>query len=109
MATNYDGAVEIAKSPNFIRRIEYVLVEQSKVVLSEPLATQYHADRIAFAQELVKSEIDRGRIVITAISLIVGNTGVLDPNEVDNGVTDAQLSAGIANDWNDLAGIEQGT
>ena len=109
MATNYDGAVQIARSPNFMNRTEYALVEVAQEVLSEPLATQYHSDRLAYAQSLLRAEIDRARVLIAAISIVVGNESILDPNADDHGVSDGAVSNAIRNNWNDLAGIEQGT
>ena len=107
MATDYDGAVRIARTPEFGRRVELSLVEVAQEVLSEPLNTQYHADRLKYAQDLLRAEIESGRITIAALVAISGNESILDPDAPNHGVTDAQVVGGIRSHWNDLAGIEQ--
>ena len=107
MATNYDGAVQIAKSPNFQNRVMYALIEVAKEVLKEPGVTQYNTERVTFAQSVLTTEIEAGRLFAASINVVIGNTAVLDPDTVDNGVTDAQVSSAIRGDWNDIAAIPQ--
>lgn len=109
MATNYDGAVRIARTPEFLRRVELSLAQIAQEVLSEPKATTFHAERLAYAQGLVRAEIESGRVTIAALLVISGNEGILDPDVPGHGVTDAQVLAAIRTNWNDLAGIEQGS
>ena len=109
MSASYDEAVQIAKSANFLNRTEYALVEICQEVLVEPAATQHHTERLQYAQSLLKAEIDRSRVIIAAITIVVGNTNILDPDQVGAGVTDAQITNAIRSNWNDLAAIGRGT
>ena len=109
MATNYDGAVQIARSPNFQNRIQYAMVEIAKEVLSEAISTPFNTERVAFAQSVLKTDLEAGRIMAASINVVIGNTAILDPDVVDNGVTDVQVSSAIRGDWNDIAAIPQGT
>ena len=110
MAASQNQGVKIAKSPDFQNRIEYSLFLVAQEVLSEALTTAHHIERIAYARRVIGMEgTQPPSVYVAALSVIVGNLNLLDPNDPQHGVSDPQVEAGVRSNWNDLAGAEQGT
>lgn len=102
----------LVTSPVFLQRVQYLAVQQARVVLAETGVGTTHAARATYAKSVVASPASRAA---EASVMLVGGTNLIGPAisgtspNVDSAVTDAALLAQIATFWNALAGIDTGT
>lgn len=119
--------MKLAEQVFFQHRVEYLMLQQARTVLAEPLATAKHAERANYARLIVRGNSD---VLLRACRMLVGGTNligtvtvtpaVLDnpatptvneatPELVTTSVTDAALLSQIATFWNAMAGVETGS
>ena len=105
MAT-YTGAASVLKDASFRERIVVGLVETSEKILTEAASTPYHSERVVMAKKVIESNT---QAIEAAVGVLVGiNSGAIQVNEPDKGLTDTAIAAACAADWNTIAGIDQG-
>lgn len=104
--------MKLRQQPEFLSRLEYLMVTQATVVLAEALNTPHHYDRLNYAKLVVSfpteysgkaSTMVCGGINITSSTIYDEQTGVATCT-----ATDAAFFAQVASMWNNLAGIETG-
>lgn len=100
----------LVQSPPFLLRVQYLLVQQARVVKAEALNTTCHVKRSAFA-DTVFTTIQQTTIVMA--TAIVGGVNVIGtvsgtaPTAVSS-ATDAALLSQIATYWNAVSGCDTG-
>lgn len=94
----------------FVLRAKYLMIVQARTVLAEPLATQYHSARVAFARAVLNG------IPTHALTMLAGGINVVTATVYDTPTntayctaTDGAILSQIATFWNAMAGIETGT
>jgi hypothetical protein len=104
--------MKLAVDVDFLQRLQYNLVTQARVVLSETGIGSTHAKRAAYAANVINSPENFARV---AAVMIVGGVNLTSTVTVDgtgkatSSVTDAALLSQIATYWNALAGIDSGS
>lgn len=98
----------LAQSPIFQGRVQMLLCSVASGTLSEPLATAQHAARANYAKLVLANPSGTAAFaaVFLAQSTNVAGTITMEDEGVRTSVTDAELLAGIAFDWNKLASVD---
>lgn len=103
--------MQLVASALFLNRMQYLLVQQALVVLSEALATAHHAARARYAGVIVSQPASQAAI---AAVMVVGGVNLTSEAITGSGATadttatDAEMLSQIATFWNALAGIDTG-
>lgn len=105
--------MQLASSQVFITRIQYSLVQQAIVVKAEALNTICHAQRSAFASQVLASS---RQAAADNAAAIVGGANVVaatiipnaDQAKVDSTVTDASIFSQLSAQWNALSKCDTG-
>lgn len=110
MAQSTDQMALVA-SPVFTARMQYLMVQQASVVLSETGVGTTHAARARYAASVVLAPASFASVaavmVVGGINLTSAAITGVAPN-VDSAATDAQVLSQIATFWSKLAGIDTG-
>lgn len=100
----------LAKTPNFLRRLQAVLTQAAWQVLGESTGTPNHAQRKVFAQQVLSNPA--GFAVTMAPSFVMRTnvfaaTTSFDFNieEAVSAVTDASIQSQLITDWDVLSGV----
>lgn len=110
MAENSQTYMPLALSPPFQNRVQYILVQEAPVVLTEAGSVVAHALRAQLASSVVKSPGSYAGVfaVHLAANINVTSAGALTGTTIaqtlDSPVTDAALLAAIASLWSTVAG-----
>src|ERR1700693_889671 len=99
--------MQLVSSGQFTNRLQYLLVQQAKIVLAEAHSTAFHPLRAIYANFVVKSP---GPAALQAVVEIVGEniggavvvgTVFLDPltNQFDSSASDTALTNAIVDLW----------
>lgn len=113
MAENSRTFASLALSPAFTLRVQYILVQQAPVVMSEVSSTppEIHAARASLAAAIVKSPAGFAPVFAMHLSANINVTtagaltGTLLAGTLDTPATDAALLAAIASLWSVVAGV----
>jgi hypothetical protein len=103
--------MQLVSSPLFLNRMQYLLAQQARTVLTEASNTAHHTRRAQYASDVVNSPASKAA---SAAVLVVGGVNVINtvigsaPN-FDSSATDAAMLSQIATFWNALAGIDTGS
>src|SRR5262245_18578125 len=100
----------LARDAAFLQRLQYLLVQQARVVKSEALATPQHTARSNYATTVINNPA--GAATQAAV-MIVGGVNVIGTVTLENSgpvttATDAALTSQIATFWTQLAGADTG-
>lgn len=107
--------MKLATDAGFLQRVQYLLAQQARVVLTETGIGGTHAARATYAKSVLAAPA--GQATVAAV-VIVGGTNLLSPNAtttvnangtVTTDATDAAILSQIATFWNQLAGIDSGS
>jgi hypothetical protein len=107
--------MKLATTPDFIRQIEYLGLQQARVVLTETGIGTTHAARAAYAKSFIAAP---SGVATVAAPVIVGGTNLLSPNATttvnsdgtaSTNATDAAILSQMATFWNQLSGIDSGS
>jgi hypothetical protein len=102
--------MQLAKDQSFLQRLQYVMVQQARVVREEPQTTPYHPQRSGYAgQVLANPSMSSAAAASTIVGgpNLVGTVDITDAGIVTT-VTDAALLSQVATFWNVLAGVDLG-
>ena len=106
MAT-YTGAASTIYDQTFVDRLKVGLCEVAEQVLAEPLATEFHSDRVVLAKKVVEG--NTAAIDAAAKTLVGCNAAAINVDAPDKGLSDSAIAAAIGAQWNTLAGISTGS
>lgn len=106
--------MKLARDTAFLDRLQYLMVQQARIVLDEALNTSCHAQRSAYARGVKDNP---GLWAVHASVMVVGGVNVIGtvtinagpPETVTTSVTDAALLSQIATFWSALSGCETGS
>lgn len=105
--------MSLVSSATFTNRLQYLMVQQARVVKAEALATACHAQRSVYATNVINSP---AAFASVAAVMIVGGVNLIgtvvpneDPDLVDSSATDAQIFSQIATYWDALSGCDTGS
>jgi hypothetical protein len=110
-ATSVDQ-MKLATDVDFLQRLQYNLVTQARVVLSETGVGATHAKRAAYAINVINSPENYARVAAVMVSggvNLVGTVTIDGTGKATSSVTDAALLSQVATYWNALAGIDSGS
>lgn len=98
----------LAHDPNFLLRLQYLLVQQARVVKDEPLDTPQHLARSNYATTVINSPSGAAP---QAAAMIVGGpnligTVTLEDSGPVTAASDAAITSQIATFWTALAGAD---
>lgn len=110
MAVSTDQMALVSSSV-FTARMQYLLVQQARVVLAETGVGGTHAARALYARTAIQFPPEYASkasvMVVGGINLTSKAITGVAPN-VDSAATDAEILSQIATFWNQLAGIDSG-
>lgn len=98
----------LARDPAFLNRLQYLLVQQARVVQDEPSGTPGHAQRRTYATSVMNNPVSAA---LQAATAIVGGVNLIGTVTIaDNGpttsATDPAILSQIATFWNNLSGAD---
>lgn len=103
--------MKLRSTPDFLQRLEYIMVTQASVVLAESNGTANHTERTNYAKLVLNFPTEYAQKASTLVSggINVTSATTATPND-DTGVatfttTDAALLSQVATLWNTLAGV----
>lgn len=103
--------MQLAKDPDFLTRLSYLMVQQARVVKDEPLGTPQHLGRTNYATSVINNP--QGMTSSAAVMLVGGpnliGTVTMEDAGVTTSATDPAITSQIATFWNALAGVDSGT
>lgn len=98
----------LAKDPNFLTRLSYLLVQQARVVKSEDPATPQHTARSNYATAVINNPSGMtppAAVMVVGGPNVIGTVTLEDSGPVTT-ATDAALTSQIATFWNALSGVD---
>ena len=118
--------MKLAKSPEFLERIQYLGAQTARNVLEESQATACHAERVALARNFINFPAEyaaKAAVTVVGGVNVIGTVTVTpavadDPETPENeatpevvttSVTDGALFSQIQTFWNALAGCDTGS
>jgi len=98
----------LAKDPNFLTRLQYLMVQQARVVKAEPLITPQHQARTNYATTVINNPVSAAN---GAAPMIVGGPNVIGTVTLEDAgphttATDPALLSQIATFWTALSGAD---
>lgn len=101
----------LARDAAFLTRLQYIMVQQARVVKAEPIDTPGHLARSNYATTVINNPAGTTQ---QAATMIVGGVNLIGTVEVnDNGpvtsATDPAILSQVATFWDALAGVDSGT
>jgi hypothetical protein len=107
MAEDSIQASQVASDPGLASRVKLLLSEVCATVLAESAGTPNHDDRVAYAQRALNAlDSESRRVATIAVSSAINVAAGVSSH---HGLTDAQISNAITNNFNTLAGIDTGS
>jgi hypothetical protein len=98
----------LAKDAAFLTRLQYLMVQQARVVKAEDPATAQHAGRSNYATTVINNPYQaamQGAPTIVGGPNVIGTVTLEDTGPVTT-ASDAALLSQIATFWNALAGLD---
>lgn len=103
----------LAQSPKFRTRLQYLLVQQARVVLAETGVGATHAKRASYAAQVIANpdaEAKLAAVVIVGGVNLIGTVVTNSNNDlIDSSANDASILSQIATFWNALAKVDTGS
>lgn len=108
--TESPNQMALAVDADFLRTLQYHMVMTARVVLSETGVGATHAQRAAYARQVIGSP---AQITANAAPMVVGGTNLIGTVTITNGkatssATDGAIFSQVNAFWNALAGIDSG-
>jgi hypothetical protein len=100
--------MQLARDPAFLTRLQYLLVQQARVVKAEAASTPNHLGRSNYATVVINnpaSAAAQGATMVVGGPNVIG-TVTLEDAGVTTSATDAALLSQIATFWDALAGLD---
>lgn len=99
--------MQLARDPNFLTRLSYLMVQEARVVQGEASSTPGHTQRANYATTVINNPSGQ---TATAAVMIVGGPNVIGTVTLeDAGVvttaSDPALTSQIATFWDALSGV----
>lgn len=103
--------MSLAQDPIFLKRLQYTMVQQARVVKEEPGDTPYHNLRTGYASQVLQNP---QMTTMSASTMVVGGPNIIGTVDLtDNGITtsatDAAIFAQVSTYWNTLSGVDSTT
>lgn len=98
----------LAQDANFLIRLQYLLVQQARVVKDEPLSTPQHLARSNYATAVINSPAGMApsaAVMICGGPNLIGTVTLEDAGPVTT-ASDAAITSQIAAFWTALAGAD---
>ena len=90
--------MQLAKDQDFLTRLQYLLVQQARVVREEPASTPGHTQRINYASAVINSpasQVSAAAVMVVGGPNLIG-TVTLEDTGVATSATDAAITSQIA-------------
>lgn len=100
----------LARDPNFLTRLQYLLVQQARTVKDEAASTPQHAARTNYASAVINNPAAMApgaAVMIVGGPNVIGTVTLEDAGPVTT-ATDAALTSQIATFWTALSGADSG-
>jgi len=105
--------MSLAKSAQFLDRLQYSMAQVAVTVKAEALTLKCHDKRSVYADQVLADPLSKAR---QAAPTVVGGTNLIgtvvtnaDPNKIDTSATDAAIFSQVSTFWNPLSGCDSGT
>lgn len=98
----------LARDPNFLTRLQYLLVQQARVVKDEPLSTPQHTARSNYATMVINNPAGMApgaAVMVVGGPNLIGTITLEDAGPVTT-ATDAAITSQIATFWTALSGAD---
>lgn len=98
----------LAKDPNFLTRLSYLMVQQARVVKDEPLNTPQHLARTNYATSVINNPAGMttgAAVMIVGGPNLIGKVTLEDSGPVTT-ATDPEITSQIASYWTALSGAD---
>jgi hypothetical protein len=100
--------MQLAKDPNFLTRLSYIMVQHARTVKDEPQETPQHLARTNYATTVINSPQSAASNAATMIcggTNLIGTVTLEDSGPVTS-VTDPALLSQVATFWTALSGAD---
>lgn len=102
--------MQLARDQIFLQKLQYLMLQQARVVKEEPPDVPYHPQRSAYATTVLNQSVMAAQ---NAAGIIVGGPNLIGTVTIeDSGVvttaSDAAVLSQIATFWNTLSGVDSG-
>lgn len=98
----------LARDPNFLLRLQYLMVQEARVVKGEPNSTPQHQARTLYATTVINNPpaaAQQGSAMIVGGPNLIGTVTLEDAGPVTT-ASDAAILSQIATFWTALAGAD---
>ena len=98
----------LARDANFLTRLQYLLVQQARVVKDEPLNTPQHTARSNYATSVINNPAmtaPGAAVMVVGGPNLIGTVTLEDAGPVTT-ATDAAITSQIATFWTALSGAD---
>jgi len=100
----------LTRNVGFMERVTAMLAQAAGVVLAEPLATPFHAERAQYAKQVVltpvQATVQAGPQVVMGVNVVITTTYDEVTQIAQCSILDIDLEAQINTLWNALGGID---
>lgn len=99
---------QVARHSRFQNRVQFYMVKGAVAVLAEAIATEGHASRVSYANEVLDgtaSVLQHATAALTNSTLFAAAT----LEQADHGITDSDLEFAVNEMWNAMSGVETGS
>jgi hypothetical protein len=100
--------MQLAKDPNFLTRLSYLMAQQARVVKDEPLSTPQHTSRSNYATTVINNPsgmATQAAVTIVGGPNLIGTVTLEDAGPVTT-ASDAAITSQIATYWTALSGAD---
>jgi hypothetical protein len=102
--------MQLSRDPIFLQRLQYLMLQQARVVKAEAQSTAFHAQRSQYATSVLNNAMMATQ---QASGTIVGGPNLIGTVDItDNGIVttaaDAAILSQVATYWDTLAGVDSG-
>jgi len=110
MPTTPRSQAQLARDPNFLRRLESLLLSEAGVVAGEATSVTNHVQRRALAQAIITNSAGQTATLATTICNATNLTAANTTWDFEMGAavtdaTDAAIRSQISTLWNIMAGV----
>jgi len=100
----------LLRNVGFMERVQAMLAQAAGVVLSEPLATPFHAERAQYAKQVVlipaQATVQAGPQIVMGVNVVLSTTYDEVTQTSQCSIADIDLESQVNTLWNSLGGID---
>lgn len=102
--------MQLAQDRDFLTRLQYLMVQQARVVKGEPSSTPHHTERSDYATSVInspQSATPQAAVMLVGGPNLIGTVTLEDTGPVTS-ASDAAILSQIATYWSALSGVDEG-